>query len=65
MKKGGPGAESQAGTNREQSKYEQTVNKSATIARARSRYVLWLGMAGAVKGRALYMLYALPYRIAA
>ena len=31
--KGGPGAESQAGTNREQSKHEQTVNKSATIAR--------------------------------
>ena len=25
--KGGPGAESQAGTNREQSKHEQTVNK--------------------------------------
>ena len=27
MKKGGPGAKSQAGTNREQSKHEQTVNK--------------------------------------
>ena len=25
--KGGPGAKSQAGTNREQSKHEQTVNK--------------------------------------
>ena len=39
--KGGPGAKSQAGTNREQ---------MATIARACSRYVLSFTIAGAAKG---------------
>ena len=62
--KGGPGAKSQAGTNREQSKHEQTVNKRQPLHGAFTLCPMARqGRGGQGAGALCVLLH--PYRIAA